>query len=109
MPQRTFPESLPPSPPTTSKLQTNPLPSSVQEYQTSELRKYFKEDALLYPLETIIGKQSCMNNSPLHYDDSNLSINREDIIEGFRLLLRQWKLPEGSGHLGEVRGGAPGP
>jgi hypothetical protein len=81
----------------------------VQEYQTSELRKYFKEDALLYPLETIIGKPSCMKHFPLHYDDSNLSINREDYLEGFRLLLRQWQLPEGSGHLGEVRGGAPRP
>jgi hypothetical protein len=28
----------------------------VQEYQSSELRQYFKEDALLYPIETIIGK-----------------------------------------------------
>jgi hypothetical protein len=68
----------------------------VQEYQTSELRKYFKEDALLYPLETIIGKPSSMNHSPLHNDDSNLSFNREDNLKGFRLLLGQWKLPEGS-------------
>jgi hypothetical protein len=37
----------------------------VQEYQTSELRKYFKEDALLYPLETIIGKPPSMNPCPL--------------------------------------------
>jgi len=68
----------------------------VQEYQTSELRKYFKEDALLYPLETIIGKPSCMILSPLQNDDSNLSVNREDNLEGFRLLLRQRQLPEGS-------------
>jgi hypothetical protein len=28
----------------------------VQEYQNSSLREYFEEDALLFPVDTIIGK-----------------------------------------------------
>jgi hypothetical protein len=83
----------------------------VQEYQTSELRKYFKEDALLYPLDTIIGKPPYMNLSSSVIMTLILTFPyyRENDSEGFRLLPGQWQLPEGGGHLGEVRGGATRP
>ena len=68
----------------------------MQEFQSSALREYFKEDALLFPVETIIGNHTSL-----------LTLNREDIAEGFRILPQAGQLPEGCGYSGEIRKWSP--
>jgi hypothetical protein len=41
---------------TSTSIYFNSDPSRIQEYQANSLKKYFEEDALLFPIQTIIEK-----------------------------------------------------
>jgi hypothetical protein len=63
----------------------------IQDYQNTSLKAYFEENALLFPVETIIGKR-------LNF----IRFYREDSIEGLSVLPRTIEFPQGCRHPREV-------